>query len=100
MDLLLRSTNYLRKLWVGIGVKAHLAREILHELNDVHRSLRVQPGGGLIQQEHLQVASSFQIFGDKTENQGKDVLHNSAQNDFALREPFGHFQMTTSGGIC
>ena len=99
MDLLQRSANYFRKLWVSMGVKAHLAREILHELDDVHRSLRVQPRGGLVEQEHLQVASSFQIFGNETENKGKDILHNSAQKDFALREPFGHFQVMTSGGI-
>ena len=82
----------------NIGVKAHLAREILHELNDVHRSLRVQPRGGLIQQEHLQAASSFQTFDNETENKRKDIQHNSVRKDFASPEPFGHFQVMTSDG--
>lgn len=85
------------KLCSDIGVKAHLASEVLHELDDVHRSLRVQPRGGLIQQEHLQATSSFQTFDNETEDKGKDIQYNSARKDFASQEPFGDFQVMTSG---
>ena len=98
VNLVQRSVKYLSKLCSNIGVKAHLAREVLHELYDVHRGLRVQPRGGLIQQEHLQATSSFQTFDNDTENKGKDIQYNSARKDFASQEPFGHFQVMASGG--
>ena len=96
---LTKSVDCLRKLCSNIGVKGHLAREVLHELDDVHRSLRVQPRGGLIQQEHLQATSSFQTsFDIETDTKGKDTQQNSAGKDSASREPFGYSQVITSGG--